>query len=160
MTKKENKVVEGRKLRRFGMSTDGKIHIEWLFHNDLANCDDERTLSSVEEPVNILKDAWIALAPIACEMAELPENWKLIQRGLTVSYKKDKRMFTLNVIRLLEKDDKVLNITTPCKLQSEVEEFGCMKKAHIEVIDTFIEQVWKYLDGHRVQPELPGIKEE
>ena len=69
MAKKENKVVEGRKLRRFGMSTDGKIHIEWLFHNDLANCDDERSLSSVEEPVDTLKKAWIALASIACEMA-------------------------------------------------------------------------------------------
>jgi len=158
MAKKEKKIVETRKLRKFGMSTVGKIDIEWIKRNDLSNCDDEFARSSVEEPVESLKTAWENLVPVARSMAEIPDDWELTIRSMTVSYKKDKRMFTLTMMRKLKDDDKPLNITAPCKLQEEFKDFGCMDLEHVDLIDKFIAHVWEYVDGHRAQPDLPVVE--
>ena len=148
-----------RFLNCFKMNPQGHIIIKFHTANQISGTDDMKTLESKEEPEDSLLAAFQDLMPIAIGMAELPKTFKesCTMRSLSISYSKNCEGYNLTVLRDLKNSDQPLSITAPNKKKNhEKEELDVrdMLDKDIDVIDKFVEHVWRYVDGKRKQITL------
>lgn len=135
-----------------------KVVLEWDVINDDVI---EHRLTSPDPPRKRFTDALDSLIPDVLGLIEAPDHWADGMRvtGVSINYEgeDDRRGLVVTCLRELEGTNAPLVINTPhLKEQVEdIEEGSFITDTMLKALTRIHTAVQKYLDGDRMQTELP-----